>query len=178
MPATLSAANKLRNKVLSDPNTVLLVQAGGVDKVLKVVPLPKHIVDEWGPNSEARRRSNPEGQKAVVLNLDNGPQNEAWQAIEREIFLRARRDRETPKPREVAPDSRSEWELDETDVPTVALIDGGYQDRTSLPEKPEESGVIGHKCDFKGCDKSFAKERALQTHKMHHERAEKKAAAK
>lgn len=95
----LTAANALRRDVLSTDSIFLLTQAGFPDKVIRVIPL-----------------------KGKKINLDNGPQQEEWREVERQIYTMSRRDRPIPAPAPVAPSSNDEWSIRIEDVPTVVLL--------------------------------------------------------
>lgn len=117
MSATLSAASKLRDQVLSMDGTILLVSPGHPDKVIRVLPLPEFALEYKRARSEGRDLS-----KHLKLDLGNGPDSEIWREIERQIFLSPERGRVMPVPLSVSKDSNSEWGVSPEEVPTVSMF--------------------------------------------------------
>lgn len=117
--ATQTAASRLRDNVLKVPGTVLLISAGHPDKVVRFNRLPE-IVQKYREQKEAER-----GEKFptvhTALNLDIGPDSECWRNAMREAGSMARRDKPMPSPIEVAQDCKSEWAIDNEDVPVIEL---------------------------------------------------------
>ena len=142
----LSAANKLRNQVLSVPGTVLISQAGRPDKIIRFETVPDYL-------TEFKRR----GQDYIFINMDRGPDQEAWNTAMRDAFSTARRDRPIPAPVEVSKDSHEEWSVSADDVP---VIENGVK-VVSKDEKPVINPIIN--CDK--CNVSFNSEHGLKIHK-------------
>lgn len=172
MPVTLTAAARLREKCLEVKDTILLVDPGFPDKVIRVTPLPQVAVDhraQLGNENDPRRKA-----AHVVLNLSNGPEQEVWRAIERDIFLRAPRDKATPIPLQVAPNCREEWNLLPEDVPVVELqVETPPQapvlpkvEAPSLVERPKAKvqGPVAHACE--SCNAAFDTAQGLRMHTM------------
>ena len=89
----------------------------------------------------------------MVLNLDRGPDQEAWNAAQREAFLGARRDRPMPEPLPVAKDNVTGWSVDTEDVPVIEL-----EAKKAEADEPEE-----HTCTT--CTVKFNTANALDIHK-------------
>ena len=148
MPA-LSADNRLRNKVAAVYGTVILVGAGNVDRVIRFAKLPDCL-------SPFKTKVEDKSVFPVVLNLDRGPDQEAWNAAQREAFLGARRDRPMPEPLPVASDHTKGWSVDDEDVP---LIENGDK-KAAKDESETENKFV---CDT--CTVGFKTENALGIHK-------------
>ncbi len=122
--ATLNAASRLRNDVLKVPHTVLLISPGHPDKVVRFNRAPEALT---AYRLQKVREINPELTEAdyktshTEFDLGNGPQSEAWNAICDEVKRQARRDIPTPMPEDVAPDSKTDWNMGPEDVPVVEL---------------------------------------------------------
>ena len=127
----LSAANKLRNQVLSVPGTVLLAQAGRPDKIIRFETIPDYL-------TEFKRG----GQDYIFINMDRGPDQEAWNTAMRDAFSTARRDRPIPPPVDVSKDSHEEWSVSPDDVP---VIENGVKPVPKSEAKPVDSPIIA--CD-------------------------------
>lgn len=146
--STLSADSRLRNKVSAIDGTVILVGAGNVDRVIRFTRIPSCLVP-----FKTKTETSPIF--PVVLNLDRGPDQEAWNAAQREAFLGARRDRPMPEPLPVSADNKTGWSVDADDVPVIELA-----------EVKEGSAADADKkfvCDT--CTVSFNTENALGIHK-------------
>ena len=112
MPITLSAANRLRNKVLSIPGTVLIMNPGYVDRVIRFEKLPD-VLAEYKKVSR-----NPENAH-ITIDLGNGPSSEAWRDALDVVRRTARRDRPVPDPIAVAENVHEDWAIAEEDVPVI-----------------------------------------------------------
>lgn len=145
--STLSADSRLRSRVAAVPGTVILVGAGNVDRVIRFTKLPACLVPF---------KTKKEGGDIfpVVLNLDRGPAQEAWNAAQREAFLGARRDRPMPEPLPVAAKNSDGWSVDADDVPVIEY------DAPAAAVRAEENKFV---CDT--CTVAFNTENALGIHK-------------
>lgn len=110
--ATLSADNRLRNKVCAGEGTVILIGAGHVDRVIRFTVLPDCLKSFM---------TEVEGKMVypVKINLDRGPDQEAWSAALRDAGARARRDKPMPSPLEVSAAHNEGWAVDDEDVPVI-----------------------------------------------------------
>ena len=145
--STLSADSRLRSRVAAIPGTVILVGAGNVDRVIRFTKLPA-VLETFKTKTEGASVF------PVILNLDRGPDQEAWNGAQREAFLGARRDRPMPEALPVAADNTKGWSVDAEDVPVVEF------DAPAAAAKAEEKSFI---CDT--CTVSFNTENALGIHK-------------
>ena len=145
--STLSADSRLRNRVAAVNGTVILVGAGNVDRVIRFTKLPACLIPF---------KTKTEGTSVfpVMLNLDRGPDKEAWNAAQREAFLGARRDRPMPEALPVAADNAKGWSVDEEDVPVVEF------DAPAAAAQAEEKKFV---CET--CTVGFNTENALGIHK-------------
>ena len=145
--STLSADSRLRSRVAAVKGTVILVGAGNVDRVIRFTKLPACL---------APFKTKVEGGTVfpVILNLDRGPDQEAWNAAQREAFLGARRDRPMPDALPVSSDNTKGWSVDDEDVPVVEF------DEPAAAVKAEEKKYV---CDT--CTVDFNTENALSIHK-------------
>lgn len=143
----LSADSRLRARVSAIPGTVILVGAGHVDRAIRFTKLPA-VLEPFKTKSEGERVF------PVILNLDRGPHQEAWNSAQREAYLHARRDRPMPEALPVAADNSKGWSLDAEDVPVIE-----YDDKPA-EEKTENKKFI---CDT--CTVGFNTENALAIHK-------------
>ncbi len=146
--STLSADSRLRNKVAAIEGTVILVGAGNVDRVIRFTRLPSCLVP-------FKTKLENTQVFPVLLNLDRGPDQEAWNAAQREAFIGARRDRPVPSALPVAPDNTKGWSVDAEDVPVVELA--------ALKDEGEAETDKKFVCDT--CTVSFNTENALGIHK-------------
>lgn len=110
--AMLSADNRLRQKVSAIDGTVILVGAGHVDRVIRFTKLPDVLEAFKTADNDAKVYP-------VVLNLDRGPDQEAWAAAMRDANSRARRDKPIPQPLEVSASHSEGWSVDVEDVPVI-----------------------------------------------------------
>lgn len=145
--STLSADSRLRQRVTAVHGTVVLVGAGNVDRVIRYARLPKCLLPF---------KTKIEGGTVfpVLLNLDRGPDQEAWNAAQREAFLGARRDRPMPEPLPVAADNTKGWSVDDEDVPVVEF------DEPAAKVAADEQKYV---CET--CTVAFNTENALGIHK-------------
>ena len=146
--STLNADSRLRNRVAAIEGTVILIGAGNVDRVIRFTRLPACLVP-------FKTKTEKSPIFPVVLNLDRGPDQEAWNAAQREAFLGARRDRPMPEPLPVSPDNKTGWSVDAEDVPVIELA--ALKDDL-VDEKQEKSYV----CET--CTVDFKTENALGIH--------------
>ena len=142
---TLSADNRLRQKVASIDGTIVLVGAGNVDRVIRFTRLPDCLIP-------FKTKSGDDRVFPVILNLDRGPDQEAWTNAKREAFLGARRDRPMPEALPVSEDNTKGWSADVDDVPVVEFEAG---QATEAPDK--------FQCE--NCTVGFNTEHALKIHK-------------
>lgn len=150
---TLSAANRLRIEVLAVPGTVLLSQAGIPDKVIRYQKVPDPIEKLKADNSIYQTRSH------YTVNLDRGPDQEAWRDAQREVFLQARRDKPVPEPVSVAENSHEEWSVGNEDVPMV-------ENAIVLPAAVREAAPQPINFTCIDCTRSdFSSEQALKIHR-------------
>lgn len=158
--STVSAANRLRDRVGSIPGTVLFVQAGYPDKILRFQVLPESLkkleLDKVNAGKKPGEFEKEVKSWPVEVNLDWGPAQEAWKQAQREFLLTARRDRPVPEPLPVAEDSHQEWSVDEEDVPVV-------ENALSVPETVALKQRAATTCDT--CTMEFKTEHALNIHK-------------
>jgi hypothetical protein len=143
--STLSADSRLRNKVAAVDGTVILVGAGNVDRVIRFTKLPGCLVPF---------KTKVEGGAVypVLLNLDRGPDQEAWNNAQREAFLGARRDRPMPEALPVSEKNSDGWSVDAEDVPVV-----------EWEGKAAAKAAEGFACET--CNADFNTENALKIHK-------------
>ena len=143
---TLNADVKLRNKVAAVEGTVILIGAGHVDRVIRFTKLPECL--------EAFKTKVIDGTVTwpVLLNLDRGPDQEAWAQAKRETFVTARRDRPVAEPLPVSAKNSEGWSVDAEDVPVVEI--------ETKDKVDEESGVVCETCTVK-----FNTAKALDIHK-------------
>ena len=87
--STLSADSRLREKVTAVPGTVVLIGAGNVDRVIRFTKMPTCLIP-------FKKKIEGGSVFPVLLNLDRGPDQEAWKEAQREAFIGARRDRPMP----------------------------------------------------------------------------------
>lgn len=151
--STVSAASRLRERVSSIQGTCLLVAAGHPDKIIRFQVLPKSLEKLYFDKAEAEGIKTKEAVFPVMVNLDRGPDQEAWNAAKREFFLTARRDRPTPEPLPVSEDSHTDWSVDAEDVP---VVENGI---VSAETKIEAAAT----CET--CTAPFKTEHALKIHK-------------
>lgn len=144
--ASLSADNRLRQKVCAVEGTVLLVGAGFVDRVIRFTTLPACL-------KPFMSRDNDVEVFPVILNLDRGPGQEAWKEALRDAESRARRDKPIPQPLEVSADPKEGWAVDNEDVPIIE-----YDASASVSVNP----LV---CRHEGCNIEFRSENALRIHK-------------
>lgn len=118
--AKLSAASRLREQVLSVPNTVLLIGAGHPDKVLRFNRLPDTIL-QYRKMKASEKSESDLRTVHTPLDLDRGPDQEVYRNLVEEIRKNSRRDIPAPDPIPVAGDSSEEWSVGLEDVPVVEL---------------------------------------------------------
>lgn len=144
--ATISADNRLRAKVAAIKGTVILIGAGHVDRAIRFSPdIPDCLVPF---------KTKIEGAEAVfpvLMNLDRGPDQEAWAQSERESFLRSRRDKQIPQPLPVSEKNSEGWSLDAEDIPVI-----------EFDAAIAKSGGTKHTCAT--CTVDFNTEHALKIH--------------
>ena len=145
--STLSADSRLRARVAAIPGTVILVGAGNVDRVIRFTKLPVAL-------EAFKTKAEGSSSFPVILNLDRGPDQEAWNNAQREAFLSARRDRPMPEALPVAADNTKGWSVDVEDVPVVEF------DAPAAAAKAEENKFI---CET--CPVVFNTTNALEIHK-------------
>ena len=90
----------------------------------------------------------------VMLNLDLGPDQEAWNNAQREAFLGARRDRPMPEPLPVSAENKDGWSVDNEDVPVIEF------DEPVAKENTKEEKFVCSTCTV-----NFKTENALSIHK-------------
>lgn len=112
--AMLSADNRLRNKVAAVEGTVILVGAGNVDRVIRFTELPEVLKPFMSKDPASNESHYP-----VMINLDRGPDQEAWTAAMRDANARARRDKPIPQALEVSAKHSEGWSVDVEDVPVI-----------------------------------------------------------
>lgn len=180
--ATLSADNKLRARVAAVPGTVILVGAGHPDRAIRFETLPKVLKPFLTPEYKTRevRKVNEyeveevteetyaTGRKVfpAVINLDRGPQAEAWVQASREVFLTARRDKPTPEPLAVAEKPSEGWSLEEADVP---LIENGVVATPAVSDSvpvSENEAVAPLTAICPTCTVEFKNAHGLKIHRM------------
>ena len=147
---TLSAASRLREQVLAIPGTVLLAQAGHVDKVIRFQHVPDYLAKHDEKFTKGKR-------PYIFINLDRGPDQEIWSTTMKGVYSEARRDKPIPEAIPVAPECKAEWNVGPEDVP---LIENGLVIVEAT--KPVEAQIF--KCDI--CGITYDKERAIRMHKM------------
>ena len=151
--STLSAASRLREKVVAISGTVILSGAGHPDEAIRFADIPACLLPF---------KTKIEGGTTwpVKLNLDRGPHQEAWAQAKRESFLRARRDTPMPEPLRVANECKDEWSLEAADIPVVE-----YEKKAETPvgETPATPSVKKFQCFT--CTQSFPTEHGLDIHK-------------
>lgn len=142
--STLSSDSRLRNKVAAVPGTVILMGAGHVDRVIRFTTIPTCLENF---------KTKIEGGTVfpVLLNLDRGPDQEAWNQARREAFLSARRDKPMPDPLPVSEKTSEGWAVDNEDVPVI-----------EYEIKPIESKQENFICDT--CTTAFNTAHALKIH--------------
>ena len=152
----ITAAERLRRQVLDIEGTVLFCYAGYPDKVIRFQYTP-----------ECLREFKVSDGKHIFLDMGKGPCEEAWKVAQREVFLKARRDRPIPEPMPVAENSKDEWSLAPEDVPVVENAGDAIISVTTPPDLVDviktttiEKGEFV--CEF--CGKKFSSERALKIH--------------
>jgi len=162
--ATLSADNKLRNRVAAIPGTVILIGAGHADRVVRFETLPECLKTFM---SKAYTKDGTEmSVYPVIVNLDRGPGQEAWAQACKEVFLTARRDKPTPDPLAVSEKPSEGWSLEEADVP---LIENGVTPvpaaSASVPVSENEAvAPITATCPT--CTVEFKSAHGLKIHRM------------
>lgn len=162
--STLSADNKLRNRVAAIPGTVILVGAGHSDRVVRFETLPeclKPFMTVKYDKDGGEQRVYP-----VVLNLDRGPSQEAWTQASREVFLTARRDKPTPEALAVSEKPSEGWSLEETDVPVIenGKPDDPDEKGTNVVQKADNAADMGVACPT--CTVEFKSAHGLKIHRM------------
>lgn len=151
--STVSAANRLREKVSSINGTCILIAAGHPDKIIRFQALPKSLETLYFEKAAAEGIKTKEVIYPVMINMDRGPDQEAWNAAKREFFLMARRDRPVPEPLPVSEDSHADWSVDAEDVP---VIENGIA-------SADAPVALATTCDV--CTVEFKTEHALKIHK-------------
>ena len=152
MAITLSADNRLRQKVSEVDGTVILVGAGNVDRCIRFTKLPdclkpfmtKYHVDTEGGGSAEKTKF------PVMLNLDRGPDQEAWAEAKRQANFGARRDKPMPEALPVSAKNEEGWALDFEDIPVIEF------------EESEKAKPVEFKCST--CTSEFRTEHALKIH--------------
>lgn len=144
---TLSADSRLRSQVAAVPGTVILVGAGHVDRVIRFTKLPA-VLENFKTKAEGA------SVYPVMLNLDLGPDQEAWNNAQREAFLGARRDRPMPEPLPVSAENKDGWSVDNEDVPVIEF------DEPVAKENTKEEKFVCSTCTV-----NFKTENALSIHK-------------
>lgn len=142
--STLSADSRLRSQVAAIDGTVILVGAGNVDRVIRFTKVPSCLIP-------FKTKTEGDTVYPVILNLDRGPDQEAWNTAQREAFRSARRDRPMPEALPVSGKNSEGWSVSAEDVPVV-----------EYEEVPVEEKK-GHVCE--ACTVGFNTENALKIHK-------------
>lgn len=143
--ATISADNRLRSKVSAIEGTVILIGAGHVDRAIRFTSVPD-CLKAFMTKIEGKPDSYP-----VLLNLDRGPDQEAWAQAQREAFLKSRRDKQIPEALPVSEKNSEGWSLDAEDIPVI-----------EFDEKVVKASVGKHICA--SCTVEFNTEHALKIH--------------
>lgn len=159
----LTADVKLRNEVLRDPNIVLITNPGFSDKVVKIVPLPECVKQFREEQlSERRQKSEFKDLQHVELDMSKGPHQEMWRNMEREIFVKADRDKPFDKPADVNAKIGDPWAMSPEDVPVINLFTP--KEKKDTPEVPE-ARVEGLMCD---CGFKAKTSQGLKVHQAKH----------
>ena len=146
--STLSADNRLREKVGSVDGTVILVGAGHVDRVIRFTKLPASLVP-------FKTKFDGESIFPVMLNLDRGPDQEAWAQARREAFVSARRDRPMPEPLQVSATTSEGWSVDVEDVPVVEF---------NIDSPSAVKAIANSLLTCETCTQDFPTEKGLKIH--------------